>query len=43
MCYAGDRDALERDGQIAEQFARQFTPERYREQIKALLRRLLEK
>jgi glycosyltransferase involved in cell wall biosynthesis len=40
--YAKDRDALNRDGQVAQQFARQFTPERYREQIKNLLRRLLE-
>jgi glycosyltransferase involved in cell wall biosynthesis len=41
--YAADREALQRDGQIAQQFARQFTPERYREQIKNLLRRLLQK
>ena len=39
--YAKDRDALKNDGQIAQQFARQFTPERYREQIKNLLLRLL--
>jgi hypothetical protein len=30
-----------KDGQIAQQFARQFTSERYREQIKNLLQRLL--
>jgi glycosyltransferase involved in cell wall biosynthesis len=41
--YAADREALQRDGQIAQQFARQFTPERYREQIKNLLRQLLQK
>jgi len=40
--YVVDREALGRDRQIAQQFARQFTPERYREQIKTLLRRLLE-
>ncbi|HEY5040694.1 MAG TPA: hypothetical protein VIK53_01690, partial [Verrucomicrobiae bacterium] len=41
--YAHDRESLARDGQIAQQFARQFTPERYREQIKTLLRKLLGK
>jgi glycosyltransferase involved in cell wall biosynthesis len=41
--YATNREALQRDGQIAQQFARQFTPERYREQIKNLLRELLKK
>lgn len=39
--YADDRDALARDGNTAQVFARQFTPERYREQIKALLQKLL--
>jgi glycosyltransferase involved in cell wall biosynthesis len=39
--YAKDREALARDGQTAQQFARQFTSERYREQIKNLLLRLL--
>jgi glycosyltransferase involved in cell wall biosynthesis len=39
--YATDREALQHDGQTARQFARQFTPEKYREQIKNLLRRLL--
>jgi glycosyltransferase involved in cell wall biosynthesis len=41
--YAANREALQRDGQTAQQFARQFTPERYREQIKNLLRNLLTK
>jgi glycosyltransferase involved in cell wall biosynthesis len=41
--YATNREALQRDGQSAQQFARQFTPERYREQIKNLLRELLKK
>ena len=41
--YATNREALQRDGQIAQQFAQQFTPERYREQIKNLLRELLKK
>ena len=41
--YAADRSALERDGRIAAEFARQFTPQRYREHIKDLLRRLLER
>ncbi len=40
--YAGDRAALEQDGRIAAEFARQYTPERYRDQIKCLFRRLLE-
>ncbi len=39
--YAGDRDALAQDGKTAQQFARQFTPERYREQIRNLLQKLL--
>lgn len=39
--YVLDREALQRDGQMAAEFARQFTPERYREQIKRLLKRLL--
>jgi len=39
--YATNREALQRDGQIAQQFARRFTPERYREQIKNLYERLL--
>ena len=39
--YASDRDALARDGKIAQVFAKQFTPERYREQIKNLLQKLL--
>jgi glycosyltransferase involved in cell wall biosynthesis len=39
--YADDREALQRDGLRAREFARQFTPERYREQIKALFRTLL--
>ena len=41
--YSNNREALQRDGQIAAKFARQFTPERYREQIKNLLRKLLGK
>ena len=39
--YAEDRKALEEDGALAQQFALQFTPERYREQIKSLFGRLL--
>lgn len=39
--YAAGQQALEQDGQIAYQFARQFTPEHYRGQIKGLYRRLL--
>jgi glycosyltransferase involved in cell wall biosynthesis len=39
--YAENREALERDGLLAQQFARQFTPERYRDQIKNLFRRIL--
>ena len=39
--YARNRDALVSDGKIAGQFAQQFTPERYREQIKHLLKQLL--
>ena len=39
--FPNDRESLARDGQIAQQFARQFTPERYREQIRNLLQRLL--
>jgi glycosyltransferase involved in cell wall biosynthesis len=39
--YSTDRTALKQDGQIAAEFARQYTPERYREQVKNLLRRLL--
>jgi len=38
--YAANREALQRDGHVAAVFARQYTPERYREQIKNLLRRL---
>ncbi len=41
--YATNREALQHDGQVAQQFARQFTPERYREQIKKLLGNLLSK
>jgi glycosyltransferase involved in cell wall biosynthesis len=39
--YVNNRDALKHDGQVAAEFARRFTPERYREQIKNLLLRLL--
>jgi glycosyltransferase involved in cell wall biosynthesis len=39
--YAENREALERDGLLAQQFARQFTPDRYRDQIKNLFRRIL--
>jgi glycosyltransferase involved in cell wall biosynthesis len=39
--YATNREILQRDGQVAQEFARQFTPERYREQIKNFLWRLL--
>jgi len=37
--YAKNREALVRDGQSAQQFARQFTPQRYRKQIKDLLQK----
>lgn len=40
--YAANPRALERDGQVARQFALRFTPERYREKIKELYLRLLE-
>ncbi len=40
--YATNRDWLQCDGEIAQQFARQFTPERYRAQIKRFYRRLSE-
>jgi glycosyltransferase involved in cell wall biosynthesis len=40
--YAATRDVLKRDRQIAQEFARRFTPERYRKQIKNLLRKLLQ-
>ena len=39
--YVANREALQFDGAIARQFSKQFTPERYREQIKNLLRELL--
>jgi glycosyltransferase involved in cell wall biosynthesis len=39
--YADNREALERDGLLAQQFARQLTPERYRDQIKNLFLRIL--
>jgi glycosyltransferase involved in cell wall biosynthesis len=40
--YAKNPEALEQDGLRAQQFARQFTPERYRGCIKSLFRRILE-
>jgi hypothetical protein len=40
--YTSDREALERDRLTAQGFSRQFTPERYRGQIKSLFRGLLE-
>jgi hypothetical protein len=40
--YAMDIEAAKQDGRVAQQFARQFTPGRYREQIKKLYRKLLE-
>lgn len=39
--YATNREVLQQDGRVAQEFARQFTPERYRVQIKNLLRKLL--
>lgn len=39
--YAEDRDLCREHGLSAAEFARQFTPERYRDQIKALYRQLL--
>ncbi len=39
--YAGDRDKLAKDGRVAQLFARQFSPERYRDQVKCLFRGLL--
>lgn len=39
--YACDREALVRDGERAQVFARQFTPERYRGQIASLFQKLL--
>jgi glycosyltransferase involved in cell wall biosynthesis len=41
LLYAQDRDLCRAHGRQAAQFARQFTPGRYREQIKALCRHLL--
>jgi glycosyltransferase involved in cell wall biosynthesis len=41
MLYAEDRDLCRSDGKRAAQFAQGFTPEQYREQIKALCNRLL--
>jgi glycosyltransferase involved in cell wall biosynthesis len=40
--YAMNRDCLAKDAEIARQFARQFTPERYRGEIKKLYQRLLD-
>ncbi|MBI3652545.1 MAG: glycosyltransferase family 4 protein [Acidobacteria bacterium] len=40
--YAANRDWLARDAEVAQQFARQFTPERYRGEIKKLYERLLD-
>jgi glycosyltransferase involved in cell wall biosynthesis len=40
--YAKNRGALAQDGETAREFARQFTPERYREQVKTTLGRLLQ-
>ena len=39
--YAQDRSLCREHGLVAAEFARQFTPERYRKKIKALFRRLL--
>jgi glycosyltransferase involved in cell wall biosynthesis len=39
--YAEDRDLCREHGLVAAEFARQYTPERYRGQVKALYRRLL--
>lgn len=38
--YAEDRDLLKEHGRIALDFARQFTPSRYREQIKTLFKQV---
>jgi glycosyltransferase involved in cell wall biosynthesis len=40
--YAEDRNLRREHGQIAATFARQFTPERYREQVKMIFRQLLQ-
>jgi glycosyltransferase involved in cell wall biosynthesis len=40
--YAVNPQAMEEDGRVARQFARLFTPERYREKIKELYLRCLE-
>ncbi len=41
LLYARDRELCREHGRVAAEFARQYTPERYREQIKDLYRRLL--
>jgi glycosyltransferase involved in cell wall biosynthesis len=41
MHYATHRDALADDSALAAAFARQFTPQRYRDQIKDIYRELL--
>lgn len=42
LLYGRDRQLCHEHGGVAARFAAQFTPERYREQIKCLFRRLLE-
>src|SRR5256884_3370826 len=41
VLYSRDRGLCREHGRVAAEFARQFTPQRYREQIKALYRQLL--
>jgi len=40
--YADSKESLERDGQAAQTFARQFGPERYRSEIKRIYSSLIE-
>ena len=43
LMYAADREACRNDGERAVQFAREFSPARYRRQIQHLLSQLIEK
>ena len=40
--YSQDRDLCREHGLTAAEFARQFTPQRYRDSVKALYRRFLD-
>jgi hypothetical protein len=40
--YVADRDRCRADGLIAAEFARRYTPERYRNRVKKVLREILE-